>query len=136
MYVTSGQCFSSEGSCRVRMKNGDAVVMVAAPAAGGFERPTAGDHGAGGHVLVDDLAVDATRSTCPLDVGVVLVGRHLLLDETLASVTEAVVHTLVRAGNEPVERGRHEEHRCGHSVSFLRRVAQSDPMQRDVKVGT
>src|SRR6266508_831733 len=95
-----------------------AVVMVAAPAAGRLEGPPAGDDRASGHELFDDLAVDTARPAGGLEVDVA--ARHRPFVQTVPAVAEPVARSLIRPGDESVERHGHVEHGCGHGGSFPR----------------
>src|SRR5918996_1320824 len=93
-----------------------AVVVIAAPAVRELEGSSASDDRAGGHELVDDLAVDAARP--PDGVEVEVAARHRPLVQAVPAVAEPVARSLVGAGDEPVERHRHVENGRGHGVSF------------------
>src|SRR5829696_3245870 len=70
----------------------DAVVVVAAPAARRLEGSSAGDDCAGGHELVDHLAVDSARPADRVEVDVAR--RHHPLVEAVAAVAEPVARSL------------------------------------------
>src|SRR6266540_3008101 len=93
-----------------------AVVVVTAPAAGRLEGPPASDDRAGGHELVNDLAVDAARTAHGLEIDIA--ARHEPLVQAVPAVAEPVARSLVGAGDEPVEGHRHVENGRGHGVSF------------------
>ena len=94
----------------------DAIVVVATPAARGLECSPAGDGCAGGHELIDDLAVDAAPAADRVEVDLAV--RHQPLVEAKAPVAEPVAGRFVWSGNEPVEGHGHVEHGCGHGLSF------------------
>ncbi len=94
-----------------------AVVVVAAPATGRLEGPPTGDDRAGGHQLVHDLAVDAARTADGFEVDVAVLHRPLV--QAVSAVAEAVVRSLIRPGDEPVEGHGHVENGCGHGVPFV-----------------
>jgi len=71
--------------------------VVAAPAISGLEDPPAGDDRAGGHELIDDLAVDAARTADGLEVDVA--ARHRPFVQAVPAVTEAIVRSLIGPGD-------------------------------------
>src|SRR5207302_11050288 len=87
------------------------------PGARRLEGPPAGDDRAGGHELVEELAVDARRTADSLVVGIGI--RQEPLVEAVPAVAEAVVRSLIGSGDEPVEGDGHVENGCGHGVPFL-----------------
>jgi hypothetical protein len=76
-----------------------AVVVVATPAARGLEGPPAGDDRAGGHELVDDLAVDGPRTADGFEVDVAV--RHCPLVQAVAAVAESVSGSFVGPAMNP-----------------------------------
>src|SRR2546428_701137 len=114
-HIVHGRPFGRPRGCRVAAEDVDgyAVVVVASPALGGVEGPTSGDHGTGGHELVDDLAVDASLSPN----GFLRVVPNALEDplvQPLAAVAETIVRAFVGSRDESVEGHCHGQHSQGH----------------------
>ena len=90
-----------------------AVVMVALPAPGEFEGPTAGDDRAGRQRLAVHLAAGA--------VGLPVVEP---VEKPSAGASELLARPIVRAGDVAVERHRHvQPNRRGHRFSHQRRTS-------------
>jgi hypothetical protein len=87
------------------------------PATGRLEGPLAGDDRASGHELFHHLAVNTARTAGDLEVDVA--ARHRPLVQTVSAIAEPVARSLIRPGDESVERHGHVENGCGHGVSFL-----------------
>src|SRR5438067_12395605 len=91
-HIVHGRPFGRPRGCRVAAEDVDgyAVVVVASPAVGGVEGPTSGDHGSGGHDLVDDPAVDVSQPSNGF-LRVVTGAVEDPLVQALAAVTDTVV---------------------------------------------
>src|SRR4029078_11794454 len=93
------------------------AVVRAAPAAGRLEGPPPGDDGSRVHELVHDRAVDTARSADCLHIDLAV--RHQPVVQPIATRAEAVVWSLVRPGDEPVQRHGHVENAGGHGARLL-----------------
>jgi hypothetical protein len=95
-----------------------AVVVIAAPATRWLESSSAGDDGAGGHQLVEHMAVDARRASGnAVSLGIRI--REEPIVQAFAAISEPVVKSFVGPRDEAVEGHRHGENGCGHGASFF-----------------
>jgi hypothetical protein len=89
----------------------DPVVVVAGPAARELEGAPADDHRPGGHQLVEDGGAGCVHR--PVRAGI-----HAAVAQPgvqpLPVDAEPVFDPVVRPGDEPVDRHRHEEHDLAH----------------------
>jgi hypothetical protein len=95
----------------------DPVVVIACPAAREVEGTPTGDHRSRGHQLVEHGRAG------PVD-GPVRTRIHAAsaqpVVQPLSVDAESMIHSVVRAGDEPVHRHRHVEHDLAHRPSVLR----------------